>query len=591
MTQTTLQLIYRPERAAQMKRRAWLLIVLGGFFLVEVIFLIGVILSEGTSSAREGFFIFLYLLLPFLLLTIPFFRGLYALFAIRKARQAAEFLAADDDSMIPFDTFVQAMHASPNALRRRLAYQLRKGLLANVQYDEELDLITVSRQGTFWQAPVYLDVTKVRQNRYASRLWLVFGLFGLWFISVVLTMDSTTVGVILSGGLPVIALLAYSLHLHHRIRRLEACNRLFEACSDDELPLDETADRVPCKKHILIRDLEWGLRQGCLRYCYVDHDSSQIVLADVQDGSAQFAAVACTHCGSTARIRVGRIGKCPHCGTLLAAPKLASLYNAGIPKHLLGNPSLFQDEKRLQLFPWLMLIPYGLAGTFAIALATMLFSSPAQFRTWLSEAPFAFILACAIIAAGAALGSFLSQGPRLTASMAHLFPITDDQRIPASVLAAKIGTREGTLRLWLPFLLRTGCLTGCRFADDEIEITEPIHRSLGFTSGPCPHCGATLRRKSGTVALCRYCGSFLDPSGNASPRAGKPHIVVLHDPGEHSETILGYLKTLTGMPLRELMDIMEHLPAEVANTTPPGAAHISADLKRLGASVEVITGS
>ena len=221
---------------------------------------------------------------------------------------------------------------------------VKKGLIRGIEIDDALDLILISRtEKPRWESPSYLNQQKLASVRSTGILWLVLALVFLWyFMSMAVVMVQKYLWVLIVFTVFFTGIFVYQLFINRKLKRLVRYNLLMENCTEDSWDPACAGENADPRR--IIREIEWGIRKECVRNCYADHSAGRIMLADVQDGYARFAAVACAHCGVTQKIRAGRIAKCAYCGSLIAAPNNRIMARIGVARQNYGTAETFRND-------------------------------------------------------------------------------------------------------------------------------------------------------------------------------------------------------------------------------------------------------
>lgn len=260
-------------------------------------------------------------------------------------------------------------------------------------------------------------------------------------------------------------------------------------------------------------------------------------LSDIQNGSAMFSALDCPGCGSTAKVRTGRIGKCGFGGFVT----VVGVFNA-----------------------------------------TLLFSLGDDLNMALQTT--GFLLAVGILPL--LLGKYYSSALRLTELCSPLLGQWQALSITWGEIANSIGWKEKVVKKTFSRLFAWKVMKCCQAQESGLFLADPAHQAPAFIRTTCKNCGAEIRIKRGFVSVCRFCGSYLDEQGISHKKTGDGEPVVLTYIGPNRGAVLACLHGMLGMSLPEIEELIALTPVTIARTTSKGAEIIREELRRLGADAE-----
>ena len=134
------------ERLRIMKRNSRILIIIGSIGVIELVFLASIIKLGSFHSIMEAVSVFAFMFLPFVLLSVPFFRGIRALLFIRMIRRYAAFWEEDEDGFIYLTDMKNRFHRPLLLIKRQIRFMLKKKALNEVQLEEALGLVLLGGQ-------------------------------------------------------------------------------------------------------------------------------------------------------------------------------------------------------------------------------------------------------------------------------------------------------------------------------------------------------------------------------------------------------------------------------------------------------------
>ena len=580
------------ERLRIMKRNSRILIIIGSIGVIELVFLARIIKLGSFHSIMEAVSVFAFMFLPFVLLSVPFFRGIRALFFIRMIRRYAAFWEEDEDGFIYLTDMKNRFHRPLFLIKRQIRFMLKKKALNEVQLEETLGLVLLGGQFEGkWRAPVYLNERKIEEVRKSFTAWLFFSLLFIYYFLAVGYVMAQDYPIFVAGGIAG-ALLAFLYCEYERqiLKRCAVYNKVFEGLEDDRISLSDVAKQVKgIHPWRIEKDLRWAIARGCIRHCYVNSATKTVELSDIQGGYAAYAALTCTHCGRSQKIRFGRIGQCEYCSSMIAAPTttVRPLIDAKYVDY--GSVKDFLDDEKVKKRNNAAGVLFAIAGFLAFTL--LLYFALMQdsgYEGWGSMVLVFGVPGLACLLAGLSVRSRTKYGVLL----ANLFPQVDEQAISLEELAQRSGATVQQTKDVVQRFSNSGLLLKCMVEEGHVKLLDEAHKKKAYYQGACPNCGGEIRLKRGLVTVCPYCGSYLDDNGalegSGAGRVGQAKsIVIIHDLGMNKAQVMSYLKELTRMPLKDLLTIADSLPAEVAKTTPAGAEKIELKLREMGASVEV----
>lgn len=319
-------------------------------------------------------------------------------------------------------------------------------------------------------------------------------------------------------------------------------------------------------------------------------------LSDIQNGSAMFSALDCPGCGSTAKVRTGRIGKCGFCGCFLAAP----IYNASegqsisvIQTDTNSSGKNLQDSTGESFFDREAISKIdgrkaicNLIGGFVTVVgvfnATLLFSLGDDLNMALQTTR--FLLAVGILPL--LLGKYYSSALRLTELCSPLLGQWQALSITWGEIANSIGWKEKVVKKTFSRLFAWKVMKCCQAQESGLFLADPAHQAPAFIRTTCKNCGAEIRIKRGFVSVCRLCVSYLDEQGISHKKTGDGEPVVLTYIGPNRGAVLACLHGMLGMSLPEIEELIALTPVTIARTTSKGAEIIREELRRLGADAE-----
>ena len=470
------------------------------------------------------FFFSLYLL-PSVLLIVFGFRNRVKL---RDVLRFERFFTEQKKNIVLFADMEAALGLRRNQISDRLNRLVNQGLLQRIRLTEaNPPRVLLSPKGSScWKDEIYLNKAQLLQTRGAETAGLVLI---VWFLSSLLLIlplmqNSGNVPPIILYGelLPMLAgltwLLRYVLDKRALLQEVQKYNQYLEGCDKEDVPFSEIAAQGGISLHKVQKDFNWLLRKNILINCAPDSGQNpKLVLTDIRNQAALFSAVFCPHCGTGAKIRIGRSGPCPYCGSLLAA-----LLNSGLPPYPVHDQPISQPLK-------------GRTGDFLDS-AVLQKTENKKTSFWVLGAVSAWIcFLCGvmmiesgikgfrilplILLLGAAAGFWIRKAVRtgrlliFSQDCAVIFSELREAVLSGDKLSARLGRSLSETGKFLHESCRRKLLRQCRYENGQIQLTDPAHQENAYLSVICPHCGGDLLLKKGTVRDCPYCGSFIDEKG------------------------------------------------------------------------------
>ena len=526
----------------------------------------------------------------------------------------------DEDGIIRVADLASAMGRSERQVLKDLPYLKKKNLLKEFQIAELDDPCILLSKGVpqRWRNPIYLG-DGFDNIGFGSKAGIIFGLIFLYSclelllaMMVVPSETPTPLIIIIGEMLPMMIGIIIFIRKSHALGaiagRAVKYNQCWEENERGEIPLSEVAHATGVPEDVVREDLRWLFRRLLLWHCSADLSGQGVIkLSDVLDGEAVFSAIDCPHCGSTAKIRTGRIGKCPYCGNYLPAPADPKESAAALHRSLLSRenviryarpvmttyPADFLNEeafKKPQNLMFLQFVFGGLLIWSAIFMVSAVLLSP-------ESIPLTGLLIMMLVTA--LPGAFLCQLGYLNrtavfcarefAAIFALSPYTENR---VRDLAAQMGADEKEVLQNLKLVKKRNLMCQCEFFTDEdssdlrrVILLDEAHAKDEYMRVECGHCGSEVTLKRGSVAVCRHCGSFLDENGVTQSVSDAQTDVVLEGLGQNKGTVILLLQDITGLPPKSLSDLLQTLPQTIARTSASAARRIEQTLTDAGAVV------
>ncbi|MCR5796112.1 MAG: ribosomal protein L7/L12 [Solobacterium sp.] len=552
-----------------------------------------------------------------IMIVAPFFLlargGLRRIILTSRAAKLNAFFVNDDDGIIPLDEIAAKLKMRRDSIADQVGEMLKRKYLHHVRILESDPACVLLTDGVKekWHDACYLNESVLFDEKVNTGF--VTWTLGMFCTSITVFMPAFIM-INLEERFPlfilIIPITLFSLlywgfftmnRNRRRLKRASAYNQAMESCQQSAMPVTEIAEKVKVSEEKAVEDIRGLLESDVLKGCSLDlgHEPS-VTLADVRRGSAVFTAVNCPHCGSTARIRTGRAGKCSYCGNFLTAPAdtAASIeavrrndsmrtYRRWLPES--GQYDFLNQENRKKAKERASL--FLMAGGFILLItASMTFTMAAY---GISEGVGTLVRSAIFIAVGGFggwklfhEGILLLDANRYAMTAAKLFCITPYRELRAADIAAITGAgAKGTDLLKRTF--RYGFMQNCKWNDGTVVLQDRAHAKSAYVRSDCPHCGAEMMLKKGVVTVCSWCGSFVDENGVMHAVGTRNKKVILDDTGENKGGVIAYVNDLTGLSGVQMEDLVSSLPAEIARTDESGAAAIRDSLQALGASVTI----
>lgn len=579
--------------------------IIGGIFLAFLgLGYLGMFLDVGSAAFSDasniaGTLMFLMvialILAPFAILTVS---GVRRLRYARRAAVYAELFEQDDDGYLLYSEVAERLKIPESRVPEDIKELIRRKYICRVSYadgDPGCILLT-GREDRRWHEAYYVSEEGVMAERSSANALIVLAaMFGISILvylpgMIVMCMRENDPGNNLFAMVTLAELVGFGWMFllarrnHACLKRSGIYNQFMEESAQADVPLTQLAEKAGVSMGTTEKDIKWLFNKRVLHDCRPNlSETPSVLLADVNNGTAAFAALNCPGCGSTARIRVGRTGKCGYCGRFLTAPMAG---NGGSTRRAGAMPGLFLDEGRIQKIRSKMLLRYFIGGFLMAETAVTLFlivgrivSDPAGLAgIFMTAATFAIPGIWLILR-----GRRFARALRLVHLCDPLFGQSSEASLSHAEIAASIGWQETAVKKTLEDIFRWDMMGNCLKDGDRVILTDRSHQGSAYIHTECKHCGAALKVKRGFVSVCRFCGAFVDEKGVTHVKEGTESEVILTDIGPNRGAVISYLRDLTGMSLPEVEELMGSLPVTVVKTGRLGAQRIRTELARLGA--------
>ena len=620
MTQKQVKQYLNEEKVNRARLIGIIMAIIGGSLLLEGIFAYASMLSEtssGLSFTAEniaslisilGVILFV-LLIPYLL----FSGGIRRIHEANLAEKYNEVFANDTTGYLLASDLAATLRISNNRIGSQMRTLIKRDYLKNVQLVEgdPTCILLVKDTRSLWRSACYLNERNAFDvqfnNGFTMYVWGLFSLAILVFLPVIFVTSikngSTDDYSFAFSFLLMAALLVYlwyvSFRSRARIRRAGFYNQYLEDSANARVTLRSLAERLGLSSKTVERDVHWLFGKQILKGCRLDVDEdTSLLLEDVSDGKAEFAAVSCDGCGATSRIRMGRVGKCSYCGRFLAAPLGGSHKSVSTVKY---TPRTFVSSAKAGTYLNQDVLAkmegkknsLRFYGILLIFLGCSTFISLLRFlpETHKVISAVSSLLYCTFIVVP---GILLLRRGLLHGDAAHfatlcdpLFGQSEAPELSVEEIAQSLGMTPEKVKSLLLALQRQDALKNFYYNEGIVRLTDSAHGDYAYRHTTCKHCGAPLTIKRGFVALCRYCGSYVDENGQFHDKDDKnEQAIVLRSAGENRGAVIAYIRDLTGMNQEELNALLSELPTTIAKTGATGAARIRSDLKKLGAEAD-----
>ncbi len=563
--------------------------------------------SDASNIAGSMMFMMIIALIlaPFAALLVS---GVRRLRNARRAVTYAELFEQDEDGYLLYSEVAEHLKIPESRVPEDIKELIRRKYICCVSYadgDPGCILLT-GREDRRWHEAYYVSEEGVMAARSQANALTVLGaMFGISIVITlpamfVMTMESNDSGDALYAmmNLAMLAGFGWMLLLARRnracLKRSGIYNQYMEESAQADVPLAQMAEKAGVSTGTTEKDIKWLFNKRVLHDCRPNLSGTpSILLADVNNGTAAFAALNCPGCGSTARIRVGRTGKCGYCGRFLTAPMtgggVGGAVHAGSTRRAGAAPGLFLDEGGMQKIQSKMMLRYFIGGFLMAETVVTLFFIVSGFSSDPAGLAGIFMTAATFAIPGVWLilrGRRFARALRLATVCDPLFGQSSEASLSHAKIAASIGWQETAVKKTLTDIFRWDMMDNCLADGDRVILTDRSHMRSAYIHTECKHCGAALTIKRGFVSVCRFCGAFVDENGVTHVKEGIESEVILTDIGPNRGAVISYLRDLTGMSLPEVEELIGSVPVTVVKTGRLGAQRIRAELARLGAVTE-----